>query len=172
MRRRLVLGAAVLYSIAHFAFTGIRQPLANFYGDFLGSFPGWKMAVLFGRLDLYNGSLTQKYWNPPPIWDYGPVQHLITMPLFVFSSLQRAYLAWLFVNYAFVVVVAAPVPFSILQRLTGADAFALYLRAGIPFIGAVLLAIVLVAELGMSYAVSAPEQSCPSKKLSRISAPS
>jgi len=399
MRRRLALGAAVLYSIAHFAFTGIRQPLANFYGDFLASFPAPAMAALFGRPDFYDGSLSQQ-WARPPIWHYGPVQHLLTIPLFAFASLRQAYIAWLVVSFVFVIVtaviaarltgdalavflvfcnfnplyeaitqrnielfelmllfaayawyrrgretacglaigtavmakflpaiylpwlvlkrrwralamalvvialvaisaqlvlgwqnsglvkqlatrpyndselnqslagiaarllptfdqktvsrivivvplaglcalmlrvrrredtadlefgllavamillpphnqnyyfifllipyallyaryraagswtwrstllavsfllVAAPVPFSVLQRLTGADAFALYLRAGIPFIGAVLLAIVLLAELGMSYAVSAPEQSCPSKKLSRISAPS
>lgn len=67
-------------------------------------------------------------------------------------------------------LVAAPVPFSILQRLTGLDAFGIYLRAAIPFVGAALLVIVLVAEIGMSHAVSNGEQPCPSKKPSQISA--
>jgi hypothetical protein len=402
MRRRLIYAAVLLYSLLHFALTGVRQPLANFYGDFLASFPAWKVALLAGRLDFYAGSLAQK-WGPPPIWHYGPIEHLITLPLFAFPTLRAAYIAWLFVNFVFVAVtawiaarvvgergtlaaiiifcnfnplyealtqrtieifelmllfaayafyrrgrdsacgvalgvavmakflpliylpwlvlkrrwralgaalavivpvaiatqlvlgwqnsgivlqlregsfinsilnqslsgavlrvaawthasisvpaisrvlivaslialsalmlrvrrregveelefgllalamvllpphnenyyfiflllpyvflyaryrrqpwswrstlaalsfalVAMPVPFSLLQRLTGRDAFDLYLRAGIPFIGAALLAIVLVAELGMSYAVSASEQSCPSKKPSRISA--
>lgn len=102
---RLLSAAALLYSLLHFFFTGIRQPLANFKGDFLASFPAWKVALLCGRLDLYAGSLAQK-WGPPPIWHYGPVQHLITLPLFAFPSLRSAYVAWLFVSYVFVAVTA------------------------------------------------------------------
>ncbi len=105
MRRRLLWAAALLYSLLHFAVTGVRQPLANFYGDFLASFPAWKVASLAGRLDLYAGSLAGE-WGPPPIWHYGPVLHLITIPLLAFPSLRSAYLAWLLVNYAFVAVTA------------------------------------------------------------------
>jgi hypothetical protein len=72
LKRPLLTIAALLYSLLHFFFTGIRQPLANFKGDFLASFPAWKVALLCGRLDLYAGSLAQK-WGPPPIWHYGPV---------------------------------------------------------------------------------------------------
>lgn len=104
-KRPLLTVAALLYSLLHFFFTGIRQPLANFKGDFLASFPAWKTALLCGRLDLYAGSLAQK-WGPPPIWHYGPVLHLITLPLFAFSSLRAAYVAWLFVNYVFVAAAA------------------------------------------------------------------
>ena len=77
MRRRLLWAAALAYSLLHFATTGVRQPLANFYGDFLASFPSWTMAFFFGRLDLYNGTLAEE-WGPPPIWHYGPVLHAIT----------------------------------------------------------------------------------------------
>jgi len=35
VRRRLLWGLALLYSTLHFAISGVRQPLANFYGDFL-----------------------------------------------------------------------------------------------------------------------------------------
>jgi Glycosyltransferase family 87 len=105
MRRRLLWAAALAYSLLHFAITGVRQPLANFYGDFLASFPSWTMAFFFGRLDLYNGSLAEA-WGPPPIWHYGPVLHAITAPLFAFHSLRSAYLAWLFVNYLLVVLTA------------------------------------------------------------------
>jgi len=104
-KRPLLTVAALLYSLLHFFFTGIRQPLANFKGDFLASFPAWKTALLCGRLDLYLGSLAQK-WGPPPIWHYGPVLHVITLPLFAFSSLRSAYVAWLFVNYIFVAAAA------------------------------------------------------------------
>jgi len=103
--RRLVAGAALLYSAVHFAVTGMRQPLANFRGDFLASFPAWPMAFFFGRLDLYNGSLASR-WGPPPIWHYGPVLHIVTTPLLAFPSLRGAYVAWLFVNYAVIVVAA------------------------------------------------------------------
>ena len=85
MRRRLLWIAVLLYSLLHFAATGVRQPLANFYGDFLASFPAWKVASLAGRLDLYAGSLARQ-WGPPPIWHYGPVLHLITIPLLSFPS--------------------------------------------------------------------------------------
>lgn len=93
--------AAWIYSILHFALTGIRQPLSHFRGDFLASFPAWRVADLVGRLDMYRGSLAEK-WGPPPIWHYGPVEHLITLPLFGFATLGSAYRCWLFVNYVFV----------------------------------------------------------------------
>jgi hypothetical protein len=97
--------AALLYSVLHFAVTGVRQPLANFYGDFLASFPTWRVAWLCGRLDWYFGSLAQR-WGPPPIWHYGPLLHAITLPLFACSSLRSAYVVWLFVNYLFVAAAA------------------------------------------------------------------
>jgi len=103
VRRRLLWGLALLYSALHFAITGVRQPLANFSGDFLASFPAWKVALLCGRLDLYRGSLSNK-WGPPPIWHYGPLEHVITLPLFAFPTLRSAYVAWLFVNIAFVAI--------------------------------------------------------------------
>jgi len=91
----------------HFAITGVRQPLANFYGDFLASFPTWRVASLCGRMDLYVHSLAEDWgWGPPPIWHYGPVLHLITIPLLAFPTLRSAYVAWLFVNYIFVAVAA------------------------------------------------------------------
>ncbi|HYU26797.1 MAG TPA: glycosyltransferase family 87 protein [Thermoanaerobaculia bacterium] len=105
MRRRLLWAAALFYSLLHFAITGVRQPLANFYGDFLASFPSWTMSFFFGRLDLYDGSLANQ-WGPPPIWHYGPVLHAITAPLMAFHSLRSAYVAWLFVNYLFVALTA------------------------------------------------------------------
>ena len=115
--RRSLSIAALLYSLLHFAITGVRQPLANFYGDFLASFPTWKMASLFHRMDLYECSLAEDWgWGPPPIWHYGPVLHLITIPLLAFPTLRSAYVAWLFVNYIFVVVAAI-----VAVRILGVD---------------------------------------------------
>ncbi len=103
--RRLLAAAALLYSALHFAAAGVRTPLTNFYSDFLAAFPSWGMSFFFGRLDFYNGSLANE-WGPPPIWYYGPLLHAVTAPLFAFPSLRSAYLAWLFVNYLFVVAIA------------------------------------------------------------------
>lgn len=93
----LILGW--VYSIAHFARTGVQQALALFDSDFLCSFPSWKVAKLCGRLDMYWGSLSEQ-WGPPPVWHYGPLEHLVTLPLFLFPTLKDAFVFWLFVNYA------------------------------------------------------------------------
>lgn len=107
--RKAFLGVAALYTAAHFYFSGIRQPLANFYGDFLASFPSWRLSVLFGRLDMYKGSLAE-YWamrfgGTHPLWHYGPVEHLVTLPLFAFGNLRTAYFAWLVANYVFLIAI-------------------------------------------------------------------
>lgn len=102
---------AWIYTAAHFLMSGIRQPLANFYGDFLASFPSWQLSVLFRRLDLYNGSLAEewalKFGGGHPLWHYGPVEHLVTLPLFASSDLRSAYTAWLIANYAFLIGILA-----------------------------------------------------------------
>lgn len=106
-----VVASAWIYTAAHFFASGIRQPLANFRGDFLASFPSWRLSVLLGRLDLYNGSLAArwavKFSSGHPLWHYGPVQHLVTLPLFAFGDLHAAYNAWLIANYAFLIVILA-----------------------------------------------------------------
>jgi hypothetical protein len=107
----VAVASAWIYTAAHFYFSGIRQPLANFYGDFLASFPSWRLSVLLGRLDLYNGSLASNwalmFGDKHPLWHYGPVEHLVTLPLFAFSDLRSAYTAWLIANYAFVIAILA-----------------------------------------------------------------
>jgi hypothetical protein len=114
MRRNACVAGVVfawIYTAAHFLLTGIKQPLGNFYGDFLASFPSWRVSALLGRLNLYRGSLAElwatKFGGPHPLWHYGPVEHLVTLPLFAFSNLRSAYLAWLIVNYAFLIGVLA-----------------------------------------------------------------
>ena len=102
----VVASLASIYSAAHFFFTGIRQPLRNFYGDFLGAFPSWRLSMLLGRPDFYRGSLAEEWattfhTRAVPLWHYGPVMHLVTLPLFAFGDLRSAYLAWLFATYAF-----------------------------------------------------------------------
>ena len=109
--KKALLGAAAIYTAAHFYFSGVRQPLANFYGDFLASFPSWRLSVLFGRLDLYKGSLAEEwalhFGGTHPLWHYGPVEHLVTLPLFAFGNLRSAYIAWLIANYVFLIAIVA-----------------------------------------------------------------
>jgi hypothetical protein len=105
-----VLSALSLYSAAHFYVSGIRQPLHNFYSDFLGAFPSWRLSMLLGRMDFYRGSLAEVWatmFRPEPLWHYGPIFHLITLPLFAFPDLHSAYVAWLFATYAFFVCALA-----------------------------------------------------------------
>ena len=107
--KRALLSLAAIYTAAHFYFSGIKQPLANFYGDFLASFPSWRLSVLFGRLDLYKGSLAEEwalhFGASHPLWHYGPVEHLVTLPLFAFGNLRSAYVGWLIANYVFLIAI-------------------------------------------------------------------
>jgi hypothetical protein len=104
----VALALAGLYSAARFYVSGIRQPLQNFYGDFLAAFPSWRLATLLGRLDLYHNSLAESWarqFDPvTPVWHYGPVMHLVTLPLFACRDLHSAYVAWLFATYAFLII--------------------------------------------------------------------
>jgi hypothetical protein len=101
----VVCGLAWIYTAAHFAMTGVKQPLGNFTGDFLASFPSWRVSVLTGRMDMFHGSLAgwwaMKFSNFRPLWHYGPVEHLVTLPLFAFRDLRTAYIGWLIANYVF-----------------------------------------------------------------------
>src|SRR5258706_3852757 len=101
----VVVTLAWIYTAAHFVISGVRQPLSNFYGDFLASFPSWRLSVLSGRLDMYRRSLAADwavmFGSTHPLWHYGPVEHLVTLPLFAFRDLRTAYTAWLVVTYAF-----------------------------------------------------------------------
>ena len=155
--------SAWLYTAAHFVASGIKQPLGNFSGDFLASFPSWRLSVLLGRQDLFKGSLADEWarmldpqlafiyavahfifsgikrnflavfpsgrlsvwlgglhllkgslaeewarmFSPHPLWHYGPVEHLVTLPLFAFSALRSAYMAWLIANYVFLIAILA-----------------------------------------------------------------
>lgn len=116
--KRIAFACALAYTAAHFFVSGIRQPLRNFQGDFLASFPSWRLSVLLGRLDLFHGSLAEK-WAHGSLWHYGPVEHLVTLPLFAFRDLGPAYVAWLFVNEVFlaaILVIAAKIFFPSERR--------------------------------------------------------
>jgi hypothetical protein len=106
-----VIAALSIYSAARFVLSGILQPLGNFYGDFLSSFPSCRLSLLFGRTDMYSGSLAEQWaWGfrvTTPLWHYGPLFHAVTAPLFAFRDLHAAYDAWLVASYAFLLIAVA-----------------------------------------------------------------
>lgn len=99
----LLIAAGWLYSLARLFVTGIRQGLGNSYSDFLAAFPAWTVASHVGRIDMWRGSVAEEWcWGNPRLWHYGPLLHLVTLPLFSFTTLHAAYTAWLFVNILFI----------------------------------------------------------------------
>jgi hypothetical protein len=61
----VALSCAWIYTAAHFVASGIKQPLGNFSGDFLASFPSWRLSVLLGRQHLFKGSLADEWARMP-----------------------------------------------------------------------------------------------------------
>jgi hypothetical protein len=100
-----------------------------------------------GCEDLEVGLLTTAMVLLPPHNEQYYFVFLL-LPYLVLYARYRAQRSWraalLVVSF---VLVAVPIPLSIVQRLSGVDVFGVYLRAGVPFVGAALLAVVLVAEL-------------------------
>src|SRR5437868_11251468 len=84
----LVIASAWIYTAAHFVASGIKQPLGNFSGDFLASFPSWRLSVLLGRQDLFKDSLADEWarmLDPQLAWMYAVAR-------FIFSVIKRNFL--------------------------------------------------------------------------------
>jgi len=98
----LAIAGIWLYSAAHFLQTGIRLALGQFYGDLLGNFPSGTLMRWLGREEsMFAGTLAEE-WLPVPLWGYGPVLHLLTLPLvWLLGTLRQVYQALLVANYAF-----------------------------------------------------------------------
>lgn len=84
-----LLGLLLLYSLAHFALTGIWSALGLRGGDILSVFPG---PLISGREQF--GADTSN-----PTWNYGPVAQFWTYPLGFTRSVPTAMLTLLMVNY-------------------------------------------------------------------------
>ncbi len=88
----LVLGTVLLYSVIHLYFN-IKLYAWPIHGsDFLGSFPNHIIGTWFGdpeRFYLYypmdSHAMAKTYWN------YGPVFHLLTLPMYLMPSAEFAY---------------------------------------------------------------------------------
>lgn len=54
--------------------------------DFLTAFPNYHVSKLFGKdMTLFNGSLAQR-WMGKEDWNYGPLHQIVTVPLYLFTS--------------------------------------------------------------------------------------
>ena len=93
---RLVLFGAVALSASRLVAVVVRYGIPNTASDFLGSWPAPRVAEWFGKTDgFYSGLVTE--WHEGASWSYGPILHLVTIPLFLFPDRNSAYRFLLFV---------------------------------------------------------------------------
>ncbi|MBI1892860.1 MAG: DUF2029 domain-containing protein [Candidatus Rokubacteria bacterium] len=84
----------LLYSVAHFAFTGVWAAIGVRGGDVLSGFPG---PLVSGREEFAADTVAVQY--PNPTWNYGPIAHFWTYPLGFVRSIPDAMRILLAVNY-------------------------------------------------------------------------
>ncbi|MBI3636442.1 MAG: DUF2029 domain-containing protein [Candidatus Rokubacteria bacterium] len=87
------LGLLLIYSVAHFAVTGIAGAVRVMGNDILSAFPG---PLIAGR-EAWADTIALLF--PPGTWNYGPVAQFWTYPLGIFRSVPNAMLALLLINY-------------------------------------------------------------------------
>ncbi len=94
-----------VYSWLHFVKTGVIFALGNFMGDFLYNFPAPKIALWANASSIYFESPTQVLHGSlhSQHWSYGPLFHIVSLPLLFLGPLQEGYRLWLVVNYAFLI---------------------------------------------------------------------
>lgn len=93
---RFVLFGAVALSASRLVVFLVRYGIPNTASDFLGSWPAPRLAGWFGKTDgFYSGLVTE--WHEGTSWSYGPILHLVTIPLFIFPDRDTAYRFLLFV---------------------------------------------------------------------------
>lgn len=97
LARAAIAGLALLYSGVHFFQTGVISAWVNISGDFLFAWPGYYVAA-------WNPAIFRQVALPAPLWNYGPVLHMLYLPFTFLSDLRTAYRGILFVSYAYVLV--------------------------------------------------------------------
>lgn len=113
------MAIALTYSFFH---KGLKGPLKQVIGqtengrlggDFWSTFPA-------PFVEKYNPTLRDKTivknWYKDPDWGYGPIQHLVTLPLTPIKSIRVAAFSWLMCNYIFLALSI----FLIMKVLSGA----------------------------------------------------
>lgn len=105
--RHLALGLVLVYSIAHFfesATGGLRTAAVDrCTGDFVGTFPAAFFRpvnpALFDQLPI----VTEKVEG---FWTYGPVYHVVTLPLLLLPDLGALCSVWMLANLLFAAAAA------------------------------------------------------------------
>ncbi len=93
---RLALFGVAVLSASRLVVFLFRYGIPNAASDFLGSWPAPRLAEWFGKTDgFYSGLVTE--WHEGTSWSYGPILHLVTIPLFLFPDRDTAYRFLLFV---------------------------------------------------------------------------
>ena len=89
--------ATIVYSLVRLVSTTVRYGINTSYNsDFFASFPAPAVARAFGKADTFLvGGDIERYLQDGQ-WLYGPVYHLITVPLFLFSDKYVAFDALLY----------------------------------------------------------------------------
>ena len=106
----------VVYSIAHFLYSGVIAAWTSPGGDFLSAFPG-PLALRMGQTwpalsrDWIEGALGMG----PLKWNYGPVLHIVTLPFALAATEGQAMRAILLVDYALIAATMA-IWFHLLRR--------------------------------------------------------
>ena len=89
---RSILGVVLLYSVGHLYFYIDLYAWPVHPSDFLGSFPNHIIADWLGDPERYYLYFTMDtHPMPQPYWNYGPVFHLITFPMYFMPSAVFAY---------------------------------------------------------------------------------
>jgi len=111
-----VLVIVGVYSLAHLGIYLYRYAW-NTASDFFGAWPAPRIAEWLGKSDeFYTGSITTKF-HEGLSWSYGPLLHLVTLPLFLLPDRQTAYQVLVFVVIAAYLIVGV----VLLLRFSGGD---------------------------------------------------
>ena len=97
-----IILAVTTYSLSRLVSTIFRYGINNQYvSDFFGSWPAPEVARVFGKTDSFLVGGPTDRWLQDGQWLFGPVYHLITIPLFLFRDKYTAYDALLYITLLF-----------------------------------------------------------------------
>jgi len=124
----LLLAAILLYSLVHFAYSGIYAALRVEGADFRSIFPG---KLMFGAVERWprlakEWIIITSYIPSTVIWNYGPVPHFLTLPFVFVSTKAQALTIILGINLVFTFISAC-----LWTRMVGGDRLRPLLIGGI-----------------------------------------
>lgn len=90
--RRAAIALVLVYGLARFLASGFLPATQRLTGDFSAAFPSGALAWL--RPDFP----TPNTGSPEPLWNYGPVMHAVTLPLFLAPTWSAVAPFWAAIN--------------------------------------------------------------------------